>query len=101
MIDYLTYLGLSVSYKKAMKIENGLGNIIVEKRNSSEGVYISDKLTQNSCLHFAIDNIDFENDTAYSTGEIHGTTTIIFQKKQNQKEKSIEITPTNDLAFQH
>ena len=24
-----------------------------------------------------------------------------FRKKQNQKEKSIEITPTNDLAFQH
>ena len=26
---------------------------------------------------------------------------VIFLKKQNQKEKSIEITPTNELAFQH
>ena len=83
-----------------MKIENGLGNMIVEKQNSNEGVYIPDNLTQNSCLHFAIDNIDFENDTANGKGEFHGTNTVIFLKKQDQKE-SIEITPTNDLAFQH
>ena len=38
--------------------------MIVEKQNSNEGVYIPDNLTQNSCLHFAIDNIDIENDTA-------------------------------------
>ena len=64
MIEYLSDLGLSMSYKKVMKIENGLGNMIVEKQNSNEGVYIPDNLTQNSCLHFAIDNIDIENDTA-------------------------------------
>ena len=64
MIEYLSDLGLSISYKKVMKIENGLGNMIVEKQNSNEGVYIPDNLTQNSCLHFAIDNIDIENDTA-------------------------------------
>ena len=68
-----------------MKMENGLGNMIVEKRNSNEGVYIPDNLTRNSCLHFDIDNIDFENDAVYGKGEFHGTTTVIFQKKQNQK----------------
>ena len=57
-----------MSYKKLMKIENGLGNMIVEKQNSNEGVYIPDNLTQNSCLHFAIDNIDVENDTANGKG---------------------------------
>ena len=84
-----------------MKTENGLGNMIIEKQNSNEGVYLLDNLTQNSCLHFPIDNIDFENGTANSKGEFHGTAIVIFQKKQNQKEKSIGITPTNDLAFQH
>ena len=99
MIEYLSDLGLSISYKKVMKLENGLGNMIVEKRNSNEGVYIPDNLTQNSCLHFAFDNIDFENYTENGKCKFHGTTTVIFQKKQNQKEKSIEITLTNDLAF--
>ena len=87
MIEYLSDLGLSISYKKVMKIENGLGNMIVEKQNSNEGVYIPDNLTQNSCLHFAIDNIDFENDTANGKGEFHGTTTVIFQKKTKSKRK--------------
>ena len=101
MIEYLSDLGLSISHKKVMKIENGLGNMIVEKQNSNEGVYIPDNLTQSSCLHLTIDNIDFENDTANGKGEFHRTTTVIFQKKRNQKEKSIEIPPINDLAFQH
>ena len=56
MIEYLSDLGLSIPCKKVMKIENGLGNIIVEKQNCNEGVYIPDNLTRNSCLHFAIDN---------------------------------------------
>ena len=78
MIEYLSDLGLSMSYKKVMKIENGLGNMIVEKQNSNEGVYIPDNLTQNSCLRFATDNIVFESDTANGKGEFHGTTTDIF-----------------------
>ena len=47
MIEYLSDLGLSISHWKVMKIENGLGNMIVEKRNSNDSVYISDNLTQN------------------------------------------------------
>ena len=87
MMEYLSDLGLSISYKKVMKIEKGLGNMIIEKQNSSEGVYIPDNLTQNSCLHFVIDNIDFENNTTNGKAEFHGTTTVIFQKKTKSKRK--------------
>ena len=86
MIEYLSDLGLSISYK-VMKLENDWGNMIVEKRNSNEGVYIPGNLIQNSSLHFAIDNIDFENGTANGKGEFHGTTTVIFQKKQSKRKK--------------
>ena len=85
MIEYLSDLGLSIPYKKVMKGENGLGNMIVEKQNSNEGLYIPDNLTQSSCLHFAMDTIDFENDTTNGKGEFHGTTTVIFQKKSKRK----------------
>ena len=85
MIEYLSDLGLSIPYKKVMKIENALENMIVEKQNSNEGVYIPDNLTQNSCLHFTTDNIDFENDAANGKGEFHGTATVIFQKKTIKK----------------
>ena len=81
IIEYLSDLELSISYEKVMKIENGLVNMIVENRSSSEGVYIPHNLTQNSSFHFAIDNIDFEDDTANGKGEFHRTTTTIFQKK--------------------
>ena len=82
MIHYLSDLGLSISYKKVMKIENGLGNAIIEKKKSNDGVYIPERIIRNSCLHFAIDNIDFRNDTADGKNEFHGTTQVLFQKKQ-------------------
>ena len=53
---YVSDLGSSISHKKVMKIENDLGIMIAEKQNSNEGAYIPDNLTQNSCLHFAVDN---------------------------------------------
>ena len=44
--------------------------------------------------------IDSENDTANAKVNFTKPLQSFFRKKQNRKEKSIEITPTNDLAFQ-
>ena len=67
--------------------------MIVEKQNSNEGVYIPDNLTQNLTLRTIqqMANVNFTEPLQ----------SFFRRKKQNQKEKSIEITPTNDLAFQH
>ena len=69
-----------------MKIQNGLGNMIVEKQNSNKGNNIPDNLTQNSCLHFAIDNIDIENDTA----KVNSTEPLqsFFRKSKIKKKKA-------------
>ena len=99
MITYLSDLGLSLSYKTVMKTENDLWKMIVEKCNSNEDVYIPDNLAQDPCLHFAFEYIDFDKTTSNGNGEFHETTTVISQRKQNQKVKNIEIMPTNDLAF--
>jgi len=99
MIHYLSDLGLSISYKKVIKIENGLGNAIIEKKKSNDGVYIPESIIRNSCLHFAIDNIDFRNDTADGKNEFHGTTQVVFQKKQELEVADIQITPTNCLKY--
>ena len=102
MIQYISDLGLSIPYNKVIRIENGLENAIIEKKKSNNGIYIPANLRYNSCLHFAIDNNDFRNDTADGKGEFHGTTQVVFQKKQSLSSTDhIQITPTKSLAFQH
>ena len=73
---------------KVMKIENGLGNMIVEKQNSNEGVYIPDNLTQNSCFHFAIDNIDVENDRQMAKVNFTEPLQSFFRKNKIKKKKA-------------
>ena len=89
MIEYLSDLGLSISYKKVMKLENGLGNMIVEKRNSSEGVYIPDNLTQNSCLHLIILTLR----TIRKTAKVNFTEPLqsFFRKNKIKKKKGLKL----------
>lgn len=63
VINFLSDLGLSISYNRVLKIENGLANAIIEKMNTNEGVFVPPTLEIGKQLHFAIDNIDFKNDT--------------------------------------
>ena len=73
-----------------MKTENGLGNMIVVKQNSNEGVYIPDNLTQNLCLILLLITFTSRTEPLQS-----------FFWKNKIKKKKTGITPTNDLAFQH
>ena len=91
MIKYLFNLGLSMSYNKVMKIENGLGNMIDEKRNSDEGVCIPDYLNQSSCLHFVIDNIDFENNRKMAKVNFTEPLKPFFTKNKIKKKKAKKL----------
>ena len=84
VINFLSDLGLSISYKRVVKIENGLTNTIVEKTTTNGGVFVPSNLELGKKLHFVIDNIDFKNDTPDGKSEFHGTTLVAFQSKPIQ-----------------
>ena len=64
IINCLYDIRLTISYDKVMKIENGLGNAVLENIGSNRGTFIPSTLEIGKPLHSAIDNIDFTNDTA-------------------------------------
>ena len=93
LINCLYDIGLTISYDKVMKIENGLGNAVLENIESNGGTFIPSTLEIGKPLHFAIDNIDFKNDTANGKSEFHGTTLVAFQTKSDKKNELLKITP--------
>ena len=93
LINCLYDIGLAISYDKVMKIENGLGNAVFENIESNGVTFIPFTLEIGKPLHFAIDNIDFKNDTANGKSEFHGTTLVAFQTKSDKKNELLKITP--------
>ena len=69
VINFLSDLGLSISYKRVLKIENGLTNAVVEKITTNGGVFVPSNLELGKKLHFAIDNIDFNSATNLSVAK--------------------------------
>ena len=48
---------------KSFKIETAVANSVVQTKEEHNGVYVPPNVVKGQPLHFAIDNIDFENDT--------------------------------------
>ena len=92
-------IGLTISYEKVMEIENGFGNTGLENIESNGGTFIPSTLEIRKRLHFAIDNINFKNDTASGKSELHGTTLVVFQTKSGKKNELLKITPCKSFSI--
>lgn len=101
LLDCLADLGLSISYDSVMKIENGLGNAVIENMSINQGVFVPPNVEIGKPLHFAIDNIDFRNDTAEGKSEFHGTTHVAFQNNSNAKVNMLKLQRTKAFTFEH
>ena len=101
LIECLSDLGLSISYDKVMKIENDLGNAVYENISLNHGVFVPPNIQPGIPLHFAIDNIDFRNDTPDGKSEFHGTTHVVFQKNNKVNHELLKISRTKTFTFQH
>ena len=82
-----------------MKIQNGLGNARHENIESNGGTFIPSTSEIRKRLHFAIDNINFKNDTANSKSKFHGTTLVVFQTKSDKKDELLKITSCKSLPI--
>ena len=100
LLDCLENLGLSISYDSVMKIKNGLGNAVIENMSINQGVFVPPNVEIGRSLHFAIDNIDFRNDTAEGKSEFHETTHVAFQNNSNAKVKSLKLQHTKSFTFE-
>ena len=63
LIDMLSNFHLSISYEKVLKIETLLANAVITKMGDNNGVYVPPNIEHGTRIHFAIDNVDFRNDT--------------------------------------
>lgn len=78
-MNFIHSLGLSVHYSRIWEILNRIAKSVVGKINADGGLYLPADILQGKFTHFAIDNIDFQEDTPNGRNSYHGTVVVIYQ----------------------
>jgi len=78
LIDHLNHLGLPVSYKRVIEVEDSLAQSVCEQFQE-DGVVCPKNVLSGLFTVAAIDNVDHNPSSSTSTGSLHGTTISLFQ----------------------
>ena len=87
LICKLQALQCAITYTKVLEIENTMSNHVKENIVKN-GYYLPDSMSQNTFVWFALDNIDFLEDTASGKDTLHGTGIAMYHSEaaNNPKE---------------
>lgn len=98
LVDMLSSFNLSISYDKILQFETLLANAVVKETESHNGVFVPPNVVEGTSLHFAIDNVDFKNDTPEGKDEFHGTGMVVFQKFSNKNVSNLILDRSRGKA---
>ena len=78
-VNILHKFGYSINYERVLRIETQLAHAVLKRAAQNNGLYIPETLVKGRFLFFAIDNVDFAEDTPDGKGTLHATATAVFQ----------------------
>ena len=82
LIRMLHGLGMSVDYDRILRVENQIASSVLKRVAENNGVYLPPDIVKGKHVFFAIDNIDFAEDTTDGKRTFHGTVVSIYQKAE-------------------
>ena len=82
IVNILNGFGMSCEYNKLVRIESQIENIVLERMQANGGIYLPPDIVKGRHVFFAIDNVDFSEDTPDGKRNLHGTAMAIYQQCQ-------------------
>lgn len=86
LVNMLHGFGMAVEYNRLMRVEAQIEATILQQIEENGGVYIPPDIVMGRHIYFAVDNVDFAEDTYDGQRTLHGTAMAIYQKKESQDE---------------
>ena len=80
LVETLNNAYLGCSYKTILEYEADLEQAVLERMSNGSGICLPDFAKEGISIRFAIDNIDFLEDTPSGQGTFHGTVIVLFQR---------------------
>ena len=74
---------MSIEYNRILRAEAQIKRGVLQRIEQNGGVYLPPDAVPGRRVFFAIDNIDFAEDTPDGKRNLHGTAMAIYQKKES------------------
>ncbi|MES9880238.1 MAG: hypothetical protein ABW185_05080 [Sedimenticola sp.] len=93
LINMLHGFGISTDYGRLLRIETQIADTIIQQMTRTGGLYIPHDIVQHRHIFFAVDNIDFQEDTPDGHGTLHATVMSVYQKVEaGDRKPNLELT---------
>lgn len=86
LVNLLSDVYLGSGYKTILNIEKRVECAVVHRMSETGGFCLPDFIKHEKSVFFAIDNIDFLEDTPFGQNTTHGTLIVIWQEDDDQAE---------------
>lgn len=87
LVDLLHGFGMSVEYNRLLRVESQIEASVLKRMENDDGLFLPPDIVKGRHIFFAIDNVDFAEDTYDGRNTLHGTAMAIYQKCQDEDEK--------------
>ena len=80
LVNMLHGFGMSVEYNRLLRVESQIEASVLKRMEQNNGLFLPANIVEGRHLFFAIDNVDFAEDTYDGRRTLHGTAMAIYQK---------------------
>ena len=87
LVNMLQGFGLSVEYNRLLRVEAQIEASVLKRMEENGGLFLPPDIVKGRHVFFAIDNIDFAEDTYDGRNTLHGTAMAIYQKRHPDDER--------------
>ncbi|CAH3136345.1 unnamed protein product, partial [Porites lobata] len=89
LVNLLHGFGMAVEYNRLLRVESQIEKTVLKRIESEGGMFLPPDIVKGRHVYFAIDNIDFSEDTPDGKRTLHGTAMAIYQKVEPQDEETV------------
>lgn len=86
LVNMLHGFGMSLEYNRLMRVEAQIEASVLQQIVETGGVYIPPNIVKGRYIYFAVDNVDFSEDTYDGKRTLHAAAMAIYQKKEEEDE---------------
>ena len=80
LINLLCGFGMSVEYNRLLRVESQIEASVLKRMEHNDRLFLPPAIVNGRHVFFAIDNVDFAEDTYDGRSTLHGTAMAIYQK---------------------
>ena len=84
LISLLHGFGMSVDYNRILRVESQIEANVLKQVEENDGVYLPPDIVKGRHVFFAIDNVDFSEDTPDGKRTFQGTAMAVYQRSEDQ-----------------